>query len=293
MSTPEDDNAEFHRLLAIGARKIQRSRELGHFDENRPRQTPEETKEPIVNDTTWKTENGDLKPIVLQERQRPEFVTREGLDARRTVITPEDPVKNLGGKRYMENAKGALVPLEAVKAQDQLRDEVVRKIIAYARDLSAQIARFKGHTFNDIGGLQALIAQEYQVEIGGEKGVTLTSFDGSLRVIVQTADLIEIGPEIQAAKALIDQCLREWSSDSRAEIRALVDRVFEVDKQGSINRAAVFLLLRVDIDDPRWKRAMDAIRDSLQVTGSKQYVRFQERDEGGAWRSITIDLASA
>jgi hypothetical protein len=56
-----------------------------------------------------------------------------------------DGVIKLADQSYMEDAKGSLVPLELVKPADKLMDETVRSIMAFARDLSAQIARFKGH----------------------------------------------------------------------------------------------------------------------------------------------------
>lgn len=52
----------------------------------------------------------------------------------------------VGDKQYLHDAKGNLVPLENVKPADKLQDETVRKVIGYARDLSAQVARFKQHT---------------------------------------------------------------------------------------------------------------------------------------------------
>src|SRR3546814_11966530 len=85
----------------------------------------------------------------------------------------------IGGKQYMADAKANLVPVEAIKPADLLMDETVRKITGFARDLSAQIARFKGHTFEDVNGPPALIAQEYGVTVGGRQGnLTLTSFVG-------------------------------------------------------------------------------------------------------------------
>ncbi len=201
----------------------------------------------------------------------------------------------VNGKPYMRDAKGSLVPLEAVKATDLLMDETVRHIVDFARALSDQIARFRGHTFEDVNAFQALIAQEYGASVGGAKGnITLTSFDGLMKVQVQVADLLEFGPELQAAKSIIDQCLTEWASDSRTELRALVNRVFSVDKEGQINRAELFMLLRVEIEDARWQQAMAAIRDSIRIIGSKTYVRFYDRPEPDAkWRAITIDLAAA
>lgn len=204
-------------------------------------------------------------------------------------------VVDVGGKAYMPNAKGALVPLGLVRPMDKLIDEAVRKIVAYAVDLEAQIARFRGHTFDDVASLQHLIAQDYGAKIGGEKGnVSLTSYDGTLKVTVQVADLIEFGPELQAAKRIVDECLSEWSEGSRDELRAVVTRAFQVDKEGKINRSEIFTLLRIDIEDERWRRAMDAVRDSIRVIGSKTYVRFHRRETvDGKWEPISIDLAAA
>jgi hypothetical protein len=199
------------------------------------------------------------------------------------------------GKQYMRDAKGALVPLAIVKAQDQLQDEVVRKIMGYAIALSDQVARFKEHTFEDIGGFEALLAQEYDATIGGAKGnKTLMSFDGLFKVTVQVADNIVFGPELQIAKALVDECLNEWSEGARDEIRAIVTRAFNTDKEGQINRSEIFMLLRLEIEDPRWLRAMKAIRDAMRVVGSKTYVRCYRRESfDGPWAAVSIDLAKA
>jgi hypothetical protein len=202
---------------------------------------------------------------------------------------------DVGGALYLRDAKANLVPLDAVKPVDLLMDHAVRDIIGKAREASAAVRIFKAETFEAVGALQALIAQEYDATLGGKKGnITLTSFDGRMKVQVQVADLVEFGPELQAAKTLIDACLSEWAADSGVELRALVNRVFQVDKEGQINRAELFMLLRVEIADPRWQSAMDAIRDSIRVIGSRTYVRFYERDTpDGAWRAITVDLAAA
>lgn len=210
-------------------------------------------------------------------------------------MSDHSPIIEVAGAQYMRDAKGALIPLENVKPADKLEDEVVRKVIRFARELSDQIARFKGHTFEDLNGFQSLLEQEYGARAGGAKGnVTFQTFDGLLKVQVQIADQISFGPALQEAKKLIDECLIEWGAESRPEIRALVNRVFSVEKEGQINRAELFGLLRLEITDARWVRAMEAIRDSIRVTGTKSYVRFYEREAPDQRpRAITIDLASA
>ena len=212
-----------------------------------------------------------------------------------TVGSSHPAAIDVGGAAYLRDAKGALVPIAAIKAADLLIDEAVRGILDRAGVLSAAIGAFKAATFAQVASLQELLAQHYDAKVGGAKGnITLLSFDGCSKVHVQVADLIDFGPELQAAKVLIDACLNEWAATSGAELRALVNRVFSVDKQGQINRAELFMLMRVEIEDVRWRRAMDAIRDSIRVIGSRTYVRFYARDAGDApWRAVSVDIATA
>ncbi len=202
---------------------------------------------------------------------------------------------NVGGREFMKNAKGDLVAVANIKPADKLQDETVRKIIGYALDLSAQIDRFRSHTMVDLGSFDALLEQEYGAKIGGKKGNrTYQTFDGLMQVKVQVADQIDFGPELQIAKSLLDECMIEWTADSRPEIQSIITRAFNTDKEGQINRAELFMLLRLDIEDERWSRAMEAIRNSMRVTGSKEYVRFYHRASiNDQFQAITIDMAKA
>lgn len=208
---------------------------------------------------------------------------------------PDEGITIINGRPHMQDAKGRFTPIETIKPADKLQDETVRKIMGYARELSAQVARFKSHTFDDLGAFEALLAQEYGGKVGGAKGnKTFMSFDGLQKVTVQVQEYIDFGPQLQIAKGLVDECLNEWAADANAELRTIVTRAFNTDKAGQINRSEIFMLLRLDISDPRWKRAMEAIRDAMRVVGSKTYVRCYERDtHDGDWRAVTIDLARA
>lgn len=208
---------------------------------------------------------------------------------------PHPAAVDVSGFWYLRDGKGDLRPIASVKTVDLLIDELVRETLDEARELSATIAAFKARTFERVGGLQALLAQDYDAAIGGKKGnITLPAYDGCGKIQVAVSDQLEFGPELQVAKALIDECLREWSADSRVEIRALVDRVFAVDKEGQISHTGLFMLLRVQIQDERWNRAMDAIRDSIRVAGSRRYLRFYDRPAAdAAWRAVSIDIANA
>ncbi len=217
-------------------------------------------------------------------------------------MTTENPTPQLppgqievAGAVYLKDAKGALVPIETVRAQDLLQDELVRKIVGYAEPLQAEIARFREHCFDDIDAFVDMLDQQYGAKRGGTKGnITVTTYDGLLKVTVAVADLITYGPELQTAKSLIDECVREWSQDGRVEIRALIDRVFNVGKGGIVDRTALIQLTRVEIADERWERAMKAIRESFKPIGSKRYVQIHRRERPDArWEHVSIDMAKA
>ncbi|MDK3072735.1 DUF3164 family protein [Sedimentitalea sp. JM2-8] len=201
----------------------------------------------------------------------------------------------VNGRTYMGDGRGGLIPVELIRAENLLEDETVRKIMGYAVALSEQVSRFKGHAFEDVGAFEAILAQEYELTVGGAKGnKTLMSHDGLLKVQVQVADYIDFGSQLQIAKGLVDECLTEWAADARPELRAIVTRAFNTDKEGQINRSEIFMLLRLEIDDARWKKAMDAIRAAMRVVGSRTYMRFYRRDtQNSAWENVTIDMAKA
>jgi len=197
---------------------------------------------------------------------------------------------------YMEDAKGALVPLTAIKPERLAEDALVKELTAAAAELSRALAAFRARAMDDVAALQDLVSEKYGATLGGRKGnVTLTSFDGSLRVRVAISETLTFGPELTAAKALIDGCITRWSEGSTAQIKALVDQAFQVNKQGRIDTQRVLGLRSLDMGgDEDWARAMDAISDAIRVSGSKTYVRFHRVDpKSGIERQIALDLANA
>lgn len=196
---------------------------------------------------------------------------------------------------YWTDARGHLVPETMIKPIDRARDELVRELLGKARKLSAQIRAFKSTVFGDIESFIALSAEEYDVKLGGRKGnVTLMSFDGRIKIVRAMAETITFDERLQAAKALIDECFSDWTSDARPEIKALIDRAFEVDREGNIRTGAVLALRRVNIEDDRWRRAMAAINDAVQVVGTKAYIRVYERvGDSEQWEPVALDVAGA
>ena len=196
---------------------------------------------------------------------------------------------------YMQDQAGRLVPLSTIKPIDIERDRLVQDIVEKARHLNVQIAQFKKEVFGDIAAFIEMSSEEYGVTLRGTTGkgnVTLNSFNGRFKVQRAISEHIVFDERLMAAKALIDECITDWSAGSRPEIQVLVNNAFQVDKAGNINTGRVLGLRRLNISDDRWLAAMKAIGEAVQVIGSKSYVRIYERiDDTDQYRPIPLDIA--
>lgn len=194
--------------------------------------------------------------------------------------------------RYRQDAKGNLIPLENIKETDLLRDELVMEIVAKAQAVRDTIAAFKQSAMEDIAAFAQLSAEKYGAKLGGAKGnIRLMSFDGAYRIALAMQDTLSFDERLAAAKALIDECINEWTAGSRPELKALINDAFQVDKEGNISTTRVLGLRRLSIDDEKWHRAMDALSDSVQVQTSKPFVRVYRREANGEYSLMSLDIA--
>lgn len=196
---------------------------------------------------------------------------------------------------YMKNAAGHLVPIESIDEIDLARDTFVRELHAKARAMSEALRQFKQEVRADYQAFIDLSAEKYDARLGGEKGnVSLKTFDGCMEIKREISELIEFDERLHVAKALVDECLREWTRGSDPKIRTLIESAFQVDKKGQVNTKRVLGLRKLRIDDPRWKQAMEAISDALTVAGSCTYFRFYQRDEkSGKLAQLGLDFSGA
>jgi len=194
---------------------------------------------------------------------------------------------------FMTDSQGRQVPSDMVKDIDKLRDQTVRAIAAKAFAMRDQLAAFKQELREELLAYLQLSSERYGKKYGGRKGnVALMTYDGSLKLILAVNESIVFDERLQIAKSIIDECINRWSEGSRSEIRALVNNAFYVDKTGNINAARILGLRRLDISDPEWKRAMEAITESIQVSSSKEYLRVYTREDNGEYRQIPLDVAA-
>lgn len=213
----------------------------------------------------------------------------------KTVTTQNKDPQGVVPEGFKKNSVGHLVPIDVIKPEHLLEDELVLMLTDKAIALEAELTDMREYTLAEVAGLRELIAEKYGVLKGGQKGnVTLTSYDGRFQVQVSVGESISFGPELSAAKELIDSCVLRWSEGSNDYVQALIQHAFQTNQQGKIDTGRVLSLRRLAIEDPEWLNAMEAISDALRVTGSKTYTRFYRRDPiRDTLTPIALNIASA
>ncbi|TWC74431.1 uncharacterized protein DUF3164 [Pseudomonas sp. SJZ103] len=194
---------------------------------------------------------------------------------------------------FVRNAVGHLVPVDQIREQDKLRDQVARELAEAAKALNLALKTFKQKSLGDVADLISIAGERYGVQMGGKKGnVTIATYDGQFKVQRSYADRLTFTEEMEVAKAMVYDCIRAWSKGADGHLLAIVERTFSPNRNGQIKTTDVLDLLRLEIDDSNWKAAMQAVKDSIMVSGSSVYIRVYERiGDSDNYKAIPLDLA--
>lgn len=197
---------------------------------------------------------------------------------------------------WWQNGKGEFVHPECIKITDTLKDELVEEILAKASMLNKTIALFRHSTDEQVEGYFYLLLQEYGVDAKtrARKGnITLENFSATKKVELRIAEIITFDEKLQIAKLKVDEYLEDKTKDADPEIRTLITKAFEVDKEGNIDAKKIFALRSYDIKDARWLEAMDIIDESKKVIARKPYIRFYTRESiNDKYEAVTLDIAN-
>nr|WP_321265233.1 DUF3164 family protein [uncultured Sphaerochaeta sp.] len=201
--------------------------------------------------------------------------------------------KEIDGKTYYKNSKGNLVPEDLIKPYDLIKDQTVNLAFSKVMDLRHQMIETKAEVMAMIAELQQVLADQYQITLGGKKeNLMVSSFDGAVRIVVAMNEYQSFDEKIHIAKQVIDSCIERWAEGTNANLKVIIDQAFAINQSGHMDIRSIVNLRRLNIDDEEWKKAMDIISDSLQTVVSKQYFRVYRRDSEGKYLMVNLDLAS-
>jgi hypothetical protein len=201
----------------------------------------------------------------------------------------------LNEKGWWINGNAEAIHPDLIRITDKIKDETVVKLLYKADELSEKIAQFKAWASEQVEAYFALLLQEYSIDEKrrAKKGnLTLTNFSDTNKVELRIHEIFTFDEKLQVAKLKIDEYLEDKTKDADPEIRTLITRAFEVDKEGKIDTKKIFALKSYDIKDPRWLKAMNIIDESKKIRSTKPYIRFYTRESiDEPYKLVPLDIA--
>jgi len=194
------------------------------------------------------------------------------------------------------NPRGVAVPNKYVPVVEKKRDKAVEDIHTAVDKVEQMMLKTKEAVLTLIESYLLWLEKETNTKREGKGNLTLTNFSGDKLVEIVINDMIDFDERLGLAKTKIDECFTEWSEGSRDEITAIVRQAFNLDKKGNVNRQMIVRLLSLEIKDRRWREAMDLIRHSMQVRGTRQYINLRRKvkTELGSeqWEKVNLNFSA-
>jgi hypothetical protein len=192
----------------------------------------------------------------------------------------------------MHDAQGNLILLKNIHDTDLMYHDLVLGVAAIWLDMSAKVARFKQHNFEDVTTVLDLLFEKFKVERGGKDGnMQFFTHDRKFKLSIAIQKKIDFGPELQVASKKMQEALEGMTTPASGDLKTIVAGAFNLDS-GKVRVAEILRLRSYKIENPLWNEAMEIINQAILVISSKKQIRLYERNDQGAYINIPLDIAA-
>lgn len=190
----------------------------------------------------------------------------------------------------MADCDGNLILVTNLHDADLLEHDMVLSVACIWEDLSAKIARFKQHNFDDATTFVDILFDRYAAKRGGSEGnMTFTTVDRKYKLQVAIQKAIAFGPEIEVAKTKMLAAVKEMSDSG--DLETIVTATFtQID--GKLRVAEILRLRNYKISNATWNEAVEIINAAIEVISAKKQIRLYKRNEQGQYDAVPLNIAA-
>ena len=188
------------------------------------------------------------------------------------------------------DGRGQEVPAGYVKAYDKARDKAVRRVLAGAEKLRAQMEAFMADAVKTMGGLAGT-----KDGLGERGNFSARSFDALIQVSIRQQWHIRLDERTAKARELmLDYARRELerAGDGAFLLQQMIEAAFKVDRLGFLPRSEVAKLLSYKVNDAGWNEGAAILRECQTTEKGKRYLvvgtRQSTQDE---FKVLRLDIA--
>ena len=188
------------------------------------------------------------------------------------------------------DGRGQEVPASYVQAYDKARDRAVRRVLAGALKLRAQMEAFMADAVKTMDGLSQL------KETLGERGnFSARSFDAMIEVCIKQQYNVRLDGRVQKARELmLEYATRELERAGKGAflLQQMIDAAFRPDRNGFLPRTEINKLLSYNVEDETWNEGARLLREALTTEAGKRYLNITRRSSlQDDFKPIRLDIA--
>lgn len=198
---------------------------------------------------------------------------------------------------YKINARGEKVHIDLIKKDELMRDELVNNLIGEAEAFREIMSEFRKKAEGQVDAYFDELMTKYNInaKANTKKGnITLENFSSTAKVQIAVTDKLSFDEKIQLAKMKFDEYFEQVTVGSSEEVKLLINKAFDVDKEGNVDVKKILELRSYNIRHPKWVEGVALIEESKKIVSSKSYIRFYKRESPDkAWGHVSLDIAGA
>lgn len=193
--------------------------------------------------------------------------------------------------KTMTDSMGNNIPVKYVSAYDKARDRATRRILARFQKARSMLEAVVAESIADLDELSKL------KDSLGEKGnFSARSFDGLIQVAIRQQYNIRLDERVIHARELmmeyVNSVLDRVDGVDVSALRLLVTEAFKVNSQGFLSAGRVLSLMRMEVNNDKWREAKMILQAALKPEKGKQYLICESRKTTqGDFNAIRLDIA--
>jgi hypothetical protein len=193
--------------------------------------------------------------------------------------------------KTMTDSTGAEIPVKYVSAYDKMRDRVTRRIHARFEKARCLLETVVSESIIDLDELAKL-----KDSLGTKGNFSARSFDGLIQVAIRQQYNIRLDERVIRARELMMEYIGDVLDRAQgvdvSALRLLVQEAFKSNSQGFLSTGRVLALMRMEVNDAKWREAKMILQEALTPEKGKQYLICEARKTTqGDFKSIRLDIA--
>ena len=188
------------------------------------------------------------------------------------------------------DGRGQEVPGSYVKAYDKARDRAVRRVLAGALKLRAQMEAFMADAVKTMDGLAAM-----KESLGARGNFSARSFDALIEVTIKQQYNVRLDGRVQKARELmLEYATRELERAGKGAflLQQMIDAAFKPDRNGFLPRSEINKLMTYKVADEKWNEGVRLLKEAITTEAGKRYLNITRRSSlQDDFRIVRLDIA--